>query len=261
MFNNDPFYHETIRRHIVNFGNLFNEISINRYDDTNTVIDTIAVPLAYAPKEKFITRLEQESSIDTEGTKVQMTLPRLGFHMTGLDYDSERKLNTLTKRVICDPDNPEDGALWEYQRTPWNLQFELYAFTKNYDDMLQIAEQIFPFFAPHYVTRIEDNRDFPGEYSDIPIIMNGVTPDEEYEDAGNWDTRRAIVWTFSFTDKAWLYGRTNQQGLIKEVEIPITDQNDCSDLETTTVTPDPPDAGPSDDFGFSITIDNGVDPC
>lgn len=252
---NSPFYHATTRKYITSFGNLFNEISVQRYDEAGAqgdVNNTIKVPIAYAPKEKFLRRLNEESSIDTEGTRVKMTLPRLGFHLVNMSYDPSRKLNRLQKQIECSTDNPNDGAIFQFQPVPWNFDIELYVMTKYYDEVLQVTEQILPFFGPYFNMPIKDNEDFPDDQRSIPLVLNGVQPDEDYEASGNWDTRRSIVWTFSFTLQGYLYAETKEAPIIKQAETLVSDNCELDPIQKTTVTPDPITAGPADDFGFSI---------
>lgn len=244
-----PFYHSTTRKYIISFGNLFNEISIQRFTSTGDVEKTIRVPIAYAPKEKYLQRINQESSIDTDGTRVKMTLPRMGFHLLGMRYDSERKLNTLQKQSLY---NSDGSASYQYQPVPFNFELELYAMTKQYDDMLQIAEQILPYFGPQVNMNIIDNDEFPDEYKSIPLVLTSVDPKEDYEDQGQWATRRSIVWTFGFTLKGYLYGNTRSMPLIRQA---ITDTSTSCTMrpaDRTMITVNPYNASPGDDFGFSI---------
>jgi len=88
------FYHETMRNIIVAFGTLFNNIHMVRKNNSGTVIQTMKVPLAYGPKQKWLTRLDADASLDS---KVAITLPRLGFEIQNLAYDPTRKLNRVQK--------------------------------------------------------------------------------------------------------------------------------------------------------------------
>ena len=89
------FYNESIRKALVSFGTLFNGISIKRAN-TSGAIQTITVPLAYAPRARFLQVLGQIRT----GAETQYTLPRMSFEWTGLTYDSTRKLNTMQKTAV-----------------------------------------------------------------------------------------------------------------------------------------------------------------
>jgi hypothetical protein len=195
------FYNEILRKTVVSFGSLFNDISIKHTDNSNEVIDVIKVPLAYGPTQKFLARLEQSPDLNKP---VQITLPRMSFEFTGLTYDASRKLTTTqtftSKSSI-------DGSIVKktYMPVPYNLQFELAIMTKLNDDALQIIEQILPYFQPAYTLTIE-LIDEINEKRDIPIVLENVTFQDDYE--GNFETRRVLIYTLRFTAKTYLFGPT-----------------------------------------------------
>ncbi len=144
------FYHGTIRKMVTAFGTLFNNIYIQRTD--SGVTKKIKVPLIYSPKEKFVHRL----NLDVDKTMVQTILPRMGFSITGMNYDAERKKNSLNKRWKQEiGTNDEITFQYRYEDVPYNIDFELYIYTRNIDDGLQIVEQILPFFTPDFTITIK----------------------------------------------------------------------------------------------------------
>ena len=96
MLGNRQFYHETVRKIIVAFGTLFNDIHVVRKNNSGVVTQSMKVPLAYGPKQKFLTRLDQDAGLDS---KVAITLPRLGFEIQELTYDPARNLNRVQKII------------------------------------------------------------------------------------------------------------------------------------------------------------------
>ena len=90
------FYNESIRKMVIGFGSLFNDILVEREQSDGTNKETIRVPLSYGPKEKFLRRLQESSSI-SDAAHTQISLPRLGFDITGIAYDPQRKGNKLRK--------------------------------------------------------------------------------------------------------------------------------------------------------------------
>ena len=184
------FYHETMRKVIISFGTLFNNINLVRKNNAGTVIQTMKVPLAYGPKQKWLSRLDADASLDT---KVAITLPRLGFEIQNLSYDPTRKLNRVQKfkkvKAATDDANKLDS---QFMPVPYNLDIELYAMAKNSDDALQIVEQILPFFQPDYTLTINDMADM-GIKRDVPIILNSVGYEDSYR--GDYGERRAIIYT------------------------------------------------------------------
>ena len=245
------FYHETVRNVIVAFGTMFNNIQIVRKDNSGTVTQTMKVPLAYGPKQKFLTRLDQDPSLSAA---TAITLPRLGFEIGALTYDSARKLNRVQKFKKVKSSSSNASKLdTQYMPVPYNMDITLYAMAKNSDDALQIVEQILPFFQPDYTLTLNDMADM-GIKRDVPIILNDVSYEDNYQ--GDFESRRAIIYTMAFTTKFYLYGPVTSTSVIKTVQV-----DQFSDLPAVTptreqrytVTPNPASADADDDFGFSET--------
>jgi len=205
------FYNEIIRRNIVGFGTLFNNITLKKVDpsDGTTVLEEEKVPLAYGPKQKFLTRLEQNPDVDR---KIAITLPRLYFEMTGIDYDSPRKTSPIQKyRTIIQSDGTEVKE--QYVPVPYNIDFELGIIAKSQDDGLQILEQILPYFQPSFNITLNIIPDMD-EKRDVAITLNNVSYDDEWDD--NFLERRYITWSLSFTAKSYIYGPFDQASVIKK---------------------------------------------
>ena len=208
------FYHEILRRTVVSFGSLFNEINIKHTDNSDNVKSVIKVPLAYGPTQKFLARLEQSPDLNKP---VQITLPRMSFEFTGLTYDPTRK-STTTQTFIAK--SAVDGTETKkvYLPVPYNMQFELSIMSKLNDDALQIIEQILPFFQPAYSMTIE-LVDIINEKRDIPVVLENITMQDDYE--GNFTTRRVLTYTLRFTAKTYLFGPVSSatKDIIKKATI------------------------------------------
>ena len=245
------FYHETVRNVIVAFGTMFNNIQIVRKDNSGTVTQTMKVPLAYGPKQKFLTRLDQDPSLSAA---TAITLPRLGFEIGALTYDSARKLNRVQKFKKVKSSSSDASKLdTQYMPVPYNMDITLYAMAKNSDDALQIVEQILPYFQPDYTLTINDMVDM-GIKKDVPIILTDVSYEDSYQ--GDFEARRAIIYTMSFTTKFFLYGPVTSSKVIKTVQ--VDQYSNLPDVTPTreqryTVTPNPNTADADDDFGFNET--------
>ena len=190
------FYNESIRKVVIAFGSLFESVYVTRYETDGSVREKIRVPLSYGSKEKFIWRLSQESSL-SKNSRVLIVLPKLGFEITTMLYDPSRKIN----RTIQRSDVVNGVFKKTYSEVPYNINFALYAFTRNMDDMLQIIEQIVPYFAPEYTITMKMND--LHQSVDIPFVLNNTTLNEDYE--GTFDNRRALISTFDFTSKTYIY--------------------------------------------------------
>ena len=254
----DYFYHESLRKIIIAFGTIFNNIHIHRKDSSGNVIQSIKVPLAYSPKEKFIARLDQQPDL-VEDRRVAVTLPRMGFEISGISYDPSRKLNRMgtIKKVRS---TATDGKIMnkQFNPVPYNISMNLYSFTSSAEGGLQIIEQILPFFQPDYTVTIKAIPTM-NIVRDVPIILNSVNYEDTY--SGDFTTRRAVVYTLSFTAKTYLYGPISQQRVIKETQADMyTDTTGTEKREQRiVVTTDPTNADADDDFGFTTTITSFTD--
>jgi len=194
---NSSFYNRSIRNTVLAFGALFESIYVTRYDTDNvTQLEKIRVPLSYGSKEKFIWKLSQESSL-SKNSRVQIVLPKLGFEMTTMVYDPTRKINRTVQRAEL-----IDNIFYKaYSEVPYVINFSLFAFTRNMDDMLQIIEQILPNFTPEFTVTMKMNDMYT--QVDVPFVLNNVNIAEDYE--GTFETRRALVSTFDFSVKTFIY--------------------------------------------------------
>jgi len=209
------FYHEIMRRTIIGFGSLFNDITIKHTNDSDSTVSNLKVPLAYGPVQKFLARLEQQPNLSKS---IQITLPRMSFEMTGLNYDSSRK-STTTQTFLSPVVSDKKKVAKTYLPVPYNLEFEVNILTKLNDDMLQIVEQIVPYFQPAYTMSV-DLVSTIGEKRDIPIVLTSITTNDDYE--SDFSTRRALIYTLRFTAKTYMFGPVQTdttKDIIKKVTV------------------------------------------
>jgi hypothetical protein len=244
------FYWGTTRKAIVAFGNMFNSITIDRKDADGNSEETLRIPLSYAPKTKFLARIQQQPNVDER--PVQVVLPRMSFEMLSLEYDVNRKISPLQQnRAINSTINTLDA---QYAPTPYNIQVALYVYAKNQDDGLQIIEQIIPYFNPDYNLTMKTIPQM-GIKNDLPILLNGISFDDTYE--GDFSDRRSIIWTLNFTMKLNYYGPINRQGVIKKVIANTYSNENLTEKQSSiTIQPDPLTAKPGDDIGFIETFED-----
>ena len=202
MFNR-TYYHGITRKLIVGMGNLFSGIKIERKNNEGVTEQVIDVPVSYGNREKWLQRLTEEPTFDK---RVLITLPRIGFEMTGIEYDPTRKLNKVTQLRSCGGTGEIGSALTAAAPVPYNVHFAVYIMTKTQDDALQIVEQILPYFSPQYTITINLIPEM-GIVQDIPITLNGVEISDTYE--GSVENRREIVYTLGFTAKTEFMGPIN----------------------------------------------------
>jgi len=240
------YYHEIIRRTVVAFGTVFNDIYIRHKDSSGDSISEMKVALAYGPIQKFLARLQQQSELNKP---IAMTLPRMSFEMTSIQYDASRKANITQTFKASDGTNLKKV----YLPVPYNIGFQLNIMTKLQDDALQVVEQILPYFQPSFNLTV-DLIDSIGEKRDIPIVLDSISFQDDYE--GDFSTRRILIYTLNFTAKTYLFGpiADSTDGLIRKVQVDYYNSTDVATAKREmryTLTPDPIDAEPTDDFGFN----------
>jgi hypothetical protein len=215
-----PLYNNVIRKITVGFGNLFNNIFVVRYNTDGTEAQRFLCPIEYASKEKYVSRLQGDPNLDR---KVQVSLPALSFEMTGMSYDSTRKQITNVKNFA------QSGGqnFSQYNPVPYNFDFKLYAYVRNEEDGNQIIETILPFFTPDYTIKVNMIPEM-GTINDVPIVLNDVSYDNDYEGSFTTDVR-TIIWTLSFTVKGYIYGNMSGSGLITNTITNIYKQISGSD--------------------------------
>ena len=229
---------------------MFNDIHLVRKDNDGKVTQSMKVPLAYGPRQKFLVRLAEDPDLTKQ---VAVTLPRIGFEIQDLEYDSARKLSRVQKFKQVKGANTKQLDT-QYMPVPYNLGLELYILSKNSDDALQIVEQILPYFQPDYTLTINDMADMSIK-RDVPIVLNSIGYEDDYADSEFAD-RRSLIYTLSFTAKFYLYGPVTSSKVIKTVQVDqYTDLPDQSPKreQRVTVTPNPTSADADDDFGFNET--------
>lgn len=206
------FYNATTKKYIALFGTMFNKISIVRSDvTTKNEVQRMVVPISYGPYQKFMARLQQDPRLDR---KSAITLPRMAFELTNMEYDGSRKINSVQKTVGT-VHNQAGRKNFQYVPTPYNLYFTLSIMTKYAEDGTQILEQIIPFFKPEwtYTVKLIDNID----PLDIPIVLTSVNMEDVYE--GDFETRRSLLWTLTFTLKGWYFGPQRDASVIKFIDV------------------------------------------
>ncbi len=223
------FYHEIIRKTIVSFGTLFNNIEIKHKDKTGSVVSVTKVPISYGPQQKFLARVTQGREYQ-DGVGTTLTLPRMSFEVIGMNYDSVRKVSTMqTFKAVNKNTNK---MIKGYMPVPYNINMQLSILSKLNEDAIQILEQILPYFQPAFNLTI-DLVDVIGEKRDMPITLEGIQMEDNYED--DFLERRALVYTLSFTCKTYLFGPINNSsegtsGLIKKVQADYA--TDTANLKT-----------------------------
>jgi len=209
------FYHETIRKYIILFGTLFNDIYIQRNNNSGTNIQTFKIPISYAPRDKILSRLDTDPNLNRQ---VAVTLPRMSFEMSAMTYDPDRKLNTIQKNVALvkrsdGNENAEERSNLKstYNPVPYTMNFSLFIYVKNAEDGTKILEQILPFFTPDWTATVNLLPEMDFTY-DIPTVLNSVSTEDIYE--GDFTTRRALIHTLEFTMKGYVFGPVSKSGVI-----------------------------------------------
>lgn len=251
MFLRQHFYHQHIRKAIVAFGTIFNQITVKRFNSDREMVQSLRVPLAYSPKNKFLARIAEVPSANTKATAI--ILPRMGFEMTGIQYNPARKISLLTKNVAVGQGDAANVFRSQFTSTPYDMNISLYAMAKNQDDALQIIEQIIPFFNPDFCVTINDIPSM-GIKRDLQIILDSVNYEDNY--AADYAQRRSIVWTLNFTLGLNLYGPVDQIGFIRTaIANTYTDIDQSTFQQKYQVTTNPDNAAVDDDWEYVEQFD------
>ena len=206
------FYHEIIRKTVIAFGTLFNDIHVRHQDGAGNDLGDIKVPIAYGPRQKFLARITQQAELNKA---TQITLPRMSFEITNISYDSSRKAGiTQTFKAV----DKEDGDKMKkvFMPVPYNLGFDLNILVKLQDDGLQILEQILPFFQPTFNITLNMIPDM-SEKRDVAITLDGINMEDEWDDS--FLERRLVVYTLTFSAKSYLYGPYNKSDIIRKATV------------------------------------------
>lgn len=255
MLAHAPFYHKHLRKITYAFGTLFNEVELQRTDNSDNIVQTIKVPISYAPKELWVTRLQQDPNPEDpeKANHLQVVLPRMGYEMVDMSYDATRRLQVTGQNVSVNTEGNVE-LLTQFNPVPWNINYNVYIMSRNIDDSLQIIEQILPFFAPDFSITIAE---MPGMniLRDIPVIFSGIHSDLVYE--GGFDKTRVGIWTLSFVVKAYLYQPIRKTKIVRDSTTNIITDTTVSTAmgkAIINVTPDPIDADPDDNWDYNTTI-------
>jgi len=208
------FYNETVRKTVIAFGTLFNNVSIKKFASDGKSISTVKVPIAYGPMQRFLARIEQQSNFDDN---VAITLPRISFELSSYTYDPTRKASPIQKFFFTTP-TAKTKVKKMFMPVPYDIGFRLSFACKLQDDALQIIEQILPFFQPSYQVTI-NMLEGADEKRDVPFTLKNVAFVDEYE--GDFSTRRFIQYDLDFVAKTYFYQEvpTDEAGVIKKVQV------------------------------------------
>jgi hypothetical protein len=226
MIEGQTFYHSVLRKTIVAFGSLFSNIKVermtkNNQDDndlstTDTVVQTIDVPIAYAPKEKWLVRIDSDPTLENN---VYGVFPRMSFEITGMNYDPSRKVSRMNKIVCVATDSSREQMM---SPVPYNIDISLYIISKTQEDCLQIVEQILPYFTPDFTVSITVVPEMNVQ-QDIPIVLNSVNIQDDYD--GDFQQRRFVLYTLNFTLKVNMFGPVSNSGIINKVVVATVNPN------------------------------------
>lgn len=227
------FYHGHLRKYVVLFGTLFNDIYINREKDSEQ-ISTLKVPISYSPKNKINARIDGDPNLSKP---VAIVLPRMGFELTSLNYAPTRKLSTVKKGYIKQDINNPDRLKYIYNPVPYDLNFSLYIAVKNTEDGTRILEQVLPYFTPDWTTTIKliPEMDI---ILDIPTVLINVSSEDNYD--GSYIDRKSLIWTLDFVMHGYLFGPVKKSEVITLANVNFFTANNSVALdpeENLTIVP------------------------
>ena len=212
MLGNAFFSHRTIRKVVVAFGTMFNDIIVTRTTLSGVQKEYFKVPLSYGPKEKYLTLITSDPTLTKS---ISVVVPRISFNLDGLSYDPTRKQMTTIQNFSA---NTSTAAKTQYAPVPYSFEFSLSIFVRNTEDGTQILEQILPFFTPDFTATVDFIPSMDQKY-DLPIILNSVNSSVDYE--GDMSTTRLITWDLSFTVKGYIWPPIKSGEIIRQANTNI----------------------------------------
>lgn len=253
MLKHQTFYHEILRKVTTVFGTLFNEIYIVRRNANDEEVERLKVPIAYGPKDKWVSRMVQDPDLNRQ---ISIKTPRISFQITTLRYAGQRKRNKIKKHVSTIDGNSVNVV---FDGVPYNIGFELNIIGKNQDDVNQVLEQILPYFTPDFTPSYNPLSQYDFK-EDLVVNLDSVNYFDNYDES--YATRRNVIYAINFSTYVFFYGPVKEQGIITKASVdtyvvpgqgPVT--NDEIDQTPrhfrTTTTPDPINALPDSDFGYT----------
>jgi len=257
MLKDQNFYHSHIRRALIAFGALFNNIYIKRTDKESSIVQSIKVPLSYGSKQKQIARIDAAPDLETGRAAFEIVLPAMGFEITSFTYDPARKLVPTQRVRSIDALQEPSTIRRSFVSTPYNMGVNLSIFAKNQDDAYQVVEQIFPYFNPDFNVTVNEIPTL-GVKRDIQFVLESVNYTNDYE--GGFEDRIKVMWDLNFTVKINFFGYVEHADVIRKVIANIYNNfpEDALAPGGTKIitTPDPEDADPSGDYSYIQTIDD-----
>lgn len=213
MLGNAQFYNRTIRKVVVAFGAIFNDIVLQRYTlNGETKKEVFRVPLSYGSKEKYLTRITSDPNLTKS---VATVVPRISFELTGMSYDTSRKQVSTLQNFSA---NTATGIKTQYSPIPYNFDFSMSIYVRNTEDGTQILEQILPFFTPDFNVTVDFVPSMDQKY-DMPVLLNSVANEVDYE--GDMLSTRLIIWNLEFTAKSYIWPPVKSGKIIRQANTSI----------------------------------------
>lgn len=200
------FYNSSIRRYITLMGALFNHIEVSRVN-TDGEIRTQKVPISFSNKERFVQKLHTINNTadgDESLAKVETVLPRMCLSLVDMVYNPIQKTNITNRQMISSVVGGRPKTTAQFNPVPFKFLFEVGIYTRHEDDMLQIVEQILPYFQPNFSCKITELHTNEIKIDrDIQITLQSLSIDEDFE--GDRFTRRRLEWGIIFELDGYLY--------------------------------------------------------
>lgn len=211
-----------IKKYIVAFHHLFDDVHVLRRDKSDTIIKDITVPCSYVAKSKLFYLLQRKDDVNG---RISTTLPRMSFLITGVSPDVARK-EPQTNEISIAFDGETESFM--YAPVPYNFNIQFSVWAEYQDDLMQILEQVGTFFKPDFTFFVEEIPELQIRRN-ISIVLNAMNLDIANEFSDELD--RVVMADIDFTLKGYLYPPISDENIIKIINVRFTDFNDrCLDL-------------------------------
>ena len=214
------FYYQAMRKTIVQFLDLFDGITIARYDVmSGELLKYVSVPFKFAPKMKNWYWSEKTDPV-TGNVIRDKILPMIACNMTDIEPAQNRKVNQKYRaRTRTQEDNNIERF---FNPVPYDYTFEVKIAAEYMIDITQIMERILPFFDNYMFIRLtipeldiipEDIKE--GAHPlDLKVIYEGSSKEETLDfDEADY---RLIMWTLNFKVEGYLFKPKFEYPIIKK---------------------------------------------
>ena len=231
------FYDNQVRRFLIQFAKIFSNWYVTKGKDPNGNDILVRVPIMYGDQSR------QASTIIANNSASNLpSAPLITYYITGLEYDQKRtqdptyvdKLNVRQRSYNADTQSYEtvQGQAFTVERlmpVPYTLRLSVDFWTTNYNQKLEIIEQLGTLFNPALEIQSTDN--FIDWTSLSVVYQDGLTFSSRTIPMGTNNPIDVMTWKFYIP--IWLSTSTKlkKMGVIEKIIASIYKGHALQDMQ------------------------------